>query len=73
MFLAACLAFVVPAVVPAVAQTPAPQTSPQEQLAAKLASPFLQAAPWTTDYDAARVAARAQHKLILGYFTTVGP
>jgi hypothetical protein len=45
--------------------------SPDELLAAELAAPFLHKAPWLTDWDAALAAAREQHKLIFGYFTTV--
>ena len=42
-----------------------------ERRAAKLAAPFLQKAPWHTDWDAALAAARAQRRLVFGYFTTV--
>ncbi len=35
----------------------------------KLASAFLTKAPWLTDYDAARKAAKESGKPILGYFT----
>lgn len=48
-----------------------PKPSQDELLAAELAAPFLQKAPWLTDWDAALAAAKAQHKLIFGYFTTV--
>jgi hypothetical protein len=41
-----------------------------QKLADKLASPFLQVAPWTTDWDAARANAADAGRLILGYFTT---
>lgn len=51
------------------AQTPQP--SPDELLLAKLASPFLQVAPWRTDWDAALAAAKAQQRLVFAYFTTV--
>ena len=51
------------------AQTPPP--SQDDLLAAKLASPFLQQAPWHTDWDAALAAARQQQRLLFGYFTTV--
>ena len=45
--------------------------SQDELLVAKLASPFLRKAPWLTDWDAALAAAKAQDRLIFGYFTTV--
>lgn len=45
--------------------------SQDELLAAELASPFLQKAPWLTDWDAARAAASERHKLLFAYFTTV--
>ena len=48
------------------------QQDPAAQLTAKLASPFLRAAAWELDWDAARARARAQKKLIFGYFTTAG-
>ena len=44
-----------------------------EELAArrakKLAAPFLKAAPWTTDFDAALKEAAARKSPILAYFT----
>ena len=46
---------------------------PEELLQRKLASPFLRHADWTVDYDAARRMAKAEGKLIFGYFTTAGP
>jgi hypothetical protein len=46
--------------------------TPEQQLEAKLASPFLKRAPWTTDYDEARRRARDADELIFGYFTTAG-
>ncbi|MCA8964837.1 MAG: hypothetical protein H6838_07665 [Planctomycetes bacterium] len=54
----------------AAAQTQTPP-SQDELLAAKLASPFLQRAPWHTDWDEALAAAGEQHRLLFGYFTTV--
>lgn len=45
---------------------------PTELLRAKLASPFLEHADWTTDYDAARRAAKERDQLVFGYFTTAG-
>ncbi len=36
---------------------------------AKLAEPFVQKAPWVTDYDKARDTAKAGNKLIFAYFT----
>lgn len=51
------------------AQTPKP--TQDELLEAKLASPFLKNAPWGTDYEKALDAAKAQHRLVLAYFTTV--
>lgn len=45
--------------------------SQDELLAAKLAAPFLQQAPWLTDWDAALAAARTRQRPIFGYFTTV--
>ena len=63
LLLLPCLAALLPA------QDPKP--SQDELLAAELASPFLQKAPWLTDYDAALAAAKERHKLIFAYFTTV--
>jgi hypothetical protein len=48
-----------------------PKPSQDELLVAELASPFLHKAPWLTDWDAALAAAKAQQRLIFGYFTTV--
>lgn len=42
-----------------------------ELLAAELAAPFLQKAPWLTDWDAARASAKAHERVIFAYFTTV--
>jgi hypothetical protein len=39
---------------------------------AKLKSPFLAAAPWTTDYDKAREESRRSGKPIFAYFTVPG-
>ena len=44
--------------------------TPAAALKAKLASPFLKLANWTTDYDTALAAAQKRKKLIFGYFTT---
>jgi len=49
------------------------QSTPQQELEAKLASPFLQRAPWQLDLASARAAAAEREQLILGYFTTAGP
>lgn len=49
------------------------QEPSQEDLRArfgeKLGKPFLRAAAWTTDYDAARARATVEKKLIVAYFT----
>lgn len=45
---------------------------PAELLRAKLASPFLHHADWTTDYDAAKRTALQRGQLVFGYFTTAG-
>lgn len=45
--------------------------SQDELLAAKLAAPFLQQAPWLTDWDQALAKAKAEQRLVFGYFTTV--
>lgn len=45
---------------------------PAELLRAKLASPFLYHADWTTDYDEAKRIAKQRGQLIFGYFTTAG-
>lgn len=58
-----------PAALLAQAATP----TQDELLAAKLAAPFLQKAAWLTDWEAALAAAKAQDRLLLGYFTTVNP
>lgn len=58
--------------VAATAQTP--PTSPPTQdelLAAELASPFLQNAPWLLDWDAALAKAKDERRLLFAYFTTV--
>ncbi len=49
------------------------QPDPHKQLEAKLASPFLRHASWTTDFDAALRRATELDQLVLGYFTTTGP
>ena len=41
----------------------------QQKLDAKLQEEWLQAADWTTDYDAARAAAKESGKVIFAYFT----
>jgi hypothetical protein len=54
------------------AQTP--PTSPPTQdelLAAELASPFLQMAPWLLDWDEALAKAKKEQRLLFAYFTTV--
>lgn len=45
---------------------------PAQLLRAKLASPFLELADWTTDYDVARQRAKEREQLVFGYFTTAG-
>ncbi len=49
------------------------QPDPRKQLEAKLASPFLEHASWTVDFDAALRRATELDQLVLGYFTTTGP
>jgi hypothetical protein len=63
----------VPAIAMLAALLPAqdPRLSQDELLARELAQPFLQKAPWSTDYDAALAAARERHRLVFAYFTTV--
>lgn len=63
------LAICLLSVTAAVAQAAPP--SPDELLAAKLAAPFLQQAPWLTDWDQALAKAKAEQRLVFGYFTTV--
>ncbi len=41
----------------------------EQKLADKLHKPFLKAASWTTDYDAARRQAKADKRLVFAYFT----
>lgn len=53
------------------AQETAPP-DPAELLRSKLASPFLEHADWTTDYDEARRRAHERGQLVFGYFTTAG-
>ena len=55
----------------AVAQDGNTKPSQEQLLAAELASPFLQKAPWCTDWDDALAAAKAQQRMLFGYFTTV--
>ena len=54
-----------------VAQDGKTKPTQEQLLAAELASPFLQKAPWCTDWDAALAAAKAQQRMLFGYFTTV--
>ena len=52
------------------AQTEAPtQDSLVAKFEEKLGKPFMKAANWTTDYDAARARCKAEGKLLFGYFT----
>ncbi|MCC7065194.1 MAG: hypothetical protein IT456_20465 [Planctomycetes bacterium] len=55
----------------AVAQDGNTKPTQEQLLAAELASPFLQKAPWRTDWDDALAAAKAQKQMLFGYFTTV--
>lgn len=57
----------------AVAQDGKTKPTQEQLLAAELASPFLQKAPWCTDWDKALAAAKAQKRMVFGYFTTVNP
>ena len=43
-----------------------------DPLAEELKQPYLQKAPWGTDFDKAREAAKSSGKLILAYFTLTG-
>lgn len=52
------------------AQDPESQPTPEEQLAHKLASPFLKKATWIRDWDAARAESKRTGKLIFAYLTT---
>jgi hypothetical protein len=63
------LCFVVLSTAAAIAQGAAP--TQDELLAAELAAPFLQKAPWLTDWDAALEQAKRQQRPIFAYFTTV--
>ncbi|HKS17194.1 MAG TPA: hypothetical protein VJU16_07765 [Planctomycetota bacterium] len=45
------------------------QETMKENLAHKLEKPFFKAAPWITDYDEAKAAAKKSGKLIFAYFT----
>ncbi len=45
------------------------ENSVEARLQAKLAEPWFGKAPWLTDYDEARAAARVNGKLIFAYFT----
>ena len=65
------LALLVLTLSPALAAQDGP--GPRALLEAKLASPFLSRADWTTDYDEALRRARVREQLVLGYFTTAGP
>lgn len=51
------------------APKPPSQDDLKERFEAKLKKPFLSAAPWITDYDAAKKDALESGKLIFGYFT----
>ena len=55
----------------AVAQDGSTKPTQEQLLAAELASPFLQKAPWCTDWDAALAAAKEQKRMLFAYFTTV--
>jgi hypothetical protein len=49
---------------------PAAQADPMvANFEKKLASDFLTKAPWVTEWDAAKAAAKKENKPILGYFT----
>ncbi len=67
----ATLALAVCATLAAALPAQASRPSQDELLAAKLAAPFLQQAPWLTDWDAALAAARTRQRPIFAYFTTV--
>lgn len=54
-----------------VAQDEPTKPTQEQLLTAELASPFLQKAPWSTDWDAALAAAKAQQQMLFAYFTTV--
>lgn len=62
---------VVALAIAAAAQEPPP--TPDELLAAELASPFLQKAPWLLDWDEALAKAKGERRLLFAYFTTVNP
>jgi hypothetical protein len=55
----------------AVAQDGNQKPTQEQLLAAELAAPFLQKAPWRTDWEDALAAAKARKQLLFGYFTTV--
>jgi len=62
----AALLALVAAASPALAQD---QEAMKQNLAKKLESEFLKAAPWITDFDKARDEAKKSGKLIFAYFT----
>lgn len=63
------LGLLLAATAPAAAQEGKP--TQDELLAAKLAEPFLQRAPWRLDWDEALATASSEHRLLFAYFTTV--
>lgn len=64
--------FVALLAVAAAAQTPPVSPPTQDELlAAELASPFLQKAPWLLDWDEALAKAKGERRLLFAYFTTV--
>ena len=68
--LAAALAGVIAGITPAqVGQKADPQQDLIDKKEKKLASEFLKKAPWTTDFDAARAAAKKSGEVIFAYFT----
>ena len=45
------------------------QDTMEEKLEAKMAKEFIKSAAWVTDYDKALEQAKAENKLVFGYFT----